>query len=268
MRNGDGVAEASYVIPSVDRAFEVLDRLAAEPNGLSLADLARRTGIPKSTVFRILTTLEQRHAVVWDDRSQTFRLGHRLWLLGHSFLERSDLYSAAAPVMQRLAEASRETVFLGKLDDGEVIYLHRIESPRSVAVVKKLGQRAPAHCTATGTAILAFLPAPDVDAVIAQHGLDAYNDATVTDPAVFRKRLTLARSRGYAVVNGEYNRELVCVSAPVFDHTGSPKASLTVAMLATQHPDAARCEEVGRLVRAAGLDLSRELGYLGTPSAP
>lgn len=263
MKNGDGIAEGSYVIPSVDRAFEVLERLTTEANGLTLAELARRTAIPKSTVFRILTTLEQRQAVVWDDRSQTFRLGHRLWLLGHSFLERSDLYGSAAPVMQRLAEASRETVFLGKLDDGEVIYLHRIESPRSVAVVKKLGQRAPAHCTATGTAILAFLPDAEVDAVIAQHGLDPYNDATVTDPAVFRARLRTVRSKGYAVVNGEYNRELMCVSAPVFDHTGRPKASLTVAMLAGQSPDAARRDEVGGLVRAAGLDLSRDLGYLG-----
>lgn len=262
MRN-DTAEPPSYVIPSLDRAFEVLEVLAAETHGLSLADLARRTEIPKSTVFRILTTLEGRGAVALDDATRTYHLGHRLWVLGYSFVERSDLYHAAVPVMKALASASGETVFLGRLDDGEVVYVRRIESPRSVAIVKKLGQRVPAHCTATGTAILAFLPDADVAAVIEKHGLGACNDATVTDPAIFAERLALARADGYVVVNGEYNRELLCVSAPVFDHTGRPRASLTVAMPAAASPTAAQQADVGRLVRDATAGLSKSLGYLG-----
>jgi len=253
----------SYVIPSVDRAFELLERLADADQGLSLAEMTRQTGFPKSTVFRILATLEERQVVTLDAQTRTYHLGHRLWMLGHHFLERSDLYQSAAPIMQRLAETSGETVFLGKLEDGQVIYMRRIESPRSVAIVKKLGQRVPAHCTATGSAILAFMRPEEVEAVLEQHGLDAYNDATITDPAAFRRRLEETHARGYAVVDGEYNRELMCVSAPVFDHTGLPRASLTVAMPALHRPTPTRQAEVGRLVRTAALDLSHQLGFVG-----
>jgi DNA-binding IclR family transcriptional regulator len=256
-------AVSSYTIPSVDRSFELLEWLAVSERGLSLAELTRQTGFPKSTVFRILATLEERQVVVLDAHTRTYTLGHRLWMLGYHYLERSDLYQAAAPVMQRLAEASGETVFLGKLEDGEVIYMRRIESPRSVAIVKKLGQRVPAHCTATGTAILAFLPAQQVAGILDAHGLDPYNDATITDPDAFRRRLDETRSRGFALVDGEYNRELMCISAPVFDHTAAPRASLTVAMPAAQKPGPSRQAEIGRLVRAAALDLSHQIGYIG-----
>ncbi len=253
----------SYIIPSVDRAFELLERLAAAEKGLSLAELTRQTGFPKSTVFRILATLEERQVVTLEAQTRSYHLGHRLWMLGHHYLERSDLYHAAAPIMQKLAESSGETVFLGKLEDGEVIYMRRIESPRSVSIVKKLGQRVPAHCTATGTAIVAFLSRGEIEAILSQHGLDAVNDTTITDPAAFRARLEETRQRGYAVVNGEYNRELLCISAPVFDHTGVPKNSLTVAMPAAHRPTAARQAEVGTLVRGAALDLSHQLGFVG-----
>lgn len=256
-------AVSTYSIPSVDRAFELLERLAGADRGLSLAELTRQTGFPKSTVFRILVTLEERQVVTLDPQTRTYGLGHRLWMLGHHYIERSDLYQSAAPIMQRLAEASGETVFLGKLEDGEVIYMRRIESPRSVAIVKKLGQRVPAHCTATGTAILAFLPPDQVTGILTRHGLDPYNDATITDPVAFQRRLEETRTRGFSVVNGEYNRELMCVSAPVFDHSGLPKASLTVAMPAAHRPTSSRQAEVGGLVRGAALDLSHQLGFVG-----
>jgi len=257
----------TYVIPSVDRTIDLLELLAEETAGLSLADLARRTGFPKSTVFRILATLEARQVVVLDLPTRRYQLGHLLWAIGHRYVERSDVYEKAAPVMQRLAERSGETVFLGKLEDGEVIYMRRIESQRSIAIVKKLGQRVPAHSTATGRAILAFLPAAELDGIIEQHGLSAYTASTVTDAGALRKHLAQVHAQGFAVVNGEYNSELICISAPVFDHTGHSRASLTLAMPASLAPPPARQRELGLLVRESAFDLSRELGYLPGRSA-
>ena len=147
-----------YVIPSLERAFQVLDLLAAEPKGMTLAELVRRSGIPKSTLFRILLTLKKHHAVALDEALRKYRLGFRLWELGLCFLDQSDLYQASSRYMKTLAEQSGETVFMGTLEDGEVIYLRRMESPKSITVVKKLRQRVPAHCTATGVAMLAYLP--------------------------------------------------------------------------------------------------------------
>jgi DNA-binding IclR family transcriptional regulator len=252
-----------YIIPSLDRAVEVLALLAKEHEGMTLAELVRRTSIPKSTLFRILITLERHRCVVLGGDDRCYRLGSRLWELGSSFLEQYDLYHAAASHMRWLAEASGETVFLGKLEDGEVVYLRRMESPKSITVVKKLGQRVPAHCTATGVAMLAFLPGEEVSEIIAAHGLEAFNEATITDGQALRQRLQRVRGEGFAVVDGEYNRELLCISAPVFDHTHRPCASLTAAMLSSQGADRRRVQSVAAQVRQAAQNLSRDLGSLG-----
>lgn len=260
-------AADTYIIPSVDRTLDLLELLAEEAQGLSLAELARRTGFPKSTVFRILATLEARQVVVLDLHTRRYHLGHLLWSLGHRYVERSDLYEKAAPVMQRLAERSGETVFLGKLEDGEIIYMRRIESPRSIAIVKKLGQRVSATSTATGRAILAFLPAAELDGIIERHGLGAYTASTVTDVTELRRSLAQVHADGFAIVNGEYNSELLCISAPVFDHTGHSRASITIAMPGSAAPPVPRQRELGALVREYAERLSCELGYLPGRSA-
>lgn len=257
-----------YVIPSIDRAIQVLDLLAQEPAGQSLAELSRRTDIPKSTLFRILVTLQKQHCVIWHEEARCYRLGSRLWEFGTSFLEHSDLYHASSRYMKVLAEKSRETIFLGSLEDGEVIYLRRMESPKSITAVRKLRQRVPAHCTATGVAQLAFLPQAEVEAILDRHGLGAYSEATLTDRDKFIERLCTVRRDGYAIVDGEYNRELLCISAPVFDHRRRPCASLTVAMLSSQaNADRARLLAIAGLVREEAQAFSREMGYTANGSA-
>ena len=250
-----------YVIPSLDRAFVILGLLAEEPKGLSLAELARRTEIPKSTLFRILVTLQKHHCVAADTTGRTFRLGSYLWELGSRFADQSDLFRVSASYMADLADEVEETVFLSKLEDGEVVYLRRVESPKSIAAVRKLESRAPVHCTATGLALVAWLPPREIDDVLAKDEMQSFNDATVTDRSIIRERMAEVRDREYAVVDGEYNDELLCVSAPVLDHQRRPSAALTVTMLSSQvKNDSAKIERVGQAVRRAARSLSREMG--------
>jgi DNA-binding IclR family transcriptional regulator len=249
-----------YVIPSLQRAIRVLGILAQAGRGMSLADLTRRTDIPKSTLFRILITLQKHHCVVLDPESSTYRLGSYLWELGNSFADQSDLFRLAAPVMESLADESEETVFLSSMEGDDVVYLRRVESPKSVTVVKKLNTRVPAHCTATGMALLAWMPEDEVDHILSSHDMEVFNDATVTDRLVLESRLQDTRRREYAVVDGEYNKDLLCVSSPVFDHHQRPCAALTVALLSAQVESYERVEQVGALVRVAARKLSRKLG--------
>jgi DNA-binding IclR family transcriptional regulator len=253
-----------YVIPSLARAFQVLDMLVEEPKGLTLAEMGRRSDIPKSTLFRILVTLQKHHAIAWNEEERNFRLGSRLWELGINYLDQSDLYHASSRYMKALAEQSRETIFMGTMEEGEVIYLRRMESPKSITVVKKLRQRVPAHCTATGVAMLAFLPESEVQHIIDEHGLPAFNDATLTDRDALMRRLQEVRDTGVAIVDGEYNQELLCVSAPVFDHTNRPRASLTIALISSQLNDRNRINTVAEQVRQVAQEFSREMGYSRT----
>lgn len=234
---------------------------------MSLAELARSSGIPKSTLFRILVTLQKHHCVVLGPDGRTFHLGSYLWELGSHFASQSDLFRASASYMVDLADECGETVFLSKLEDGEVVYLRRMESPKSIAAVRKLQSRAPVHCTATGRALIAWLPSHEIDAILDQHGVEPFNQATVTDRDELKEHLGDVRRKEYAVVDGEYNHELLCVSAPVLDHQRRPCAALTVAMLSAQVTDRSAVDAVGIAVRRAARSLSREMGG-GDPLEP
>lgn len=249
-----------YVIPSLERAFRILDILAEEPKGISLADLARKTEIPKSTLFRILVTLQKCEVVSAPDDQRRFRLGTHLWTLGNRFADQNDLFRLAEHFMEELVEECEETVFLASLEEGEVVYLRRMESPKSIAVVKKLESRVPAPATATGLAQMAWLPSEEIDAILEKHPLEAYTDATVTDRGVLLERLAETRRREYAVVDGEYNQELLCVSAPVLNHHQRPSAALTVALLSSQVKDYEQVERVGAAVRRIARAFSKEMG--------
>lgn len=229
---------------------------------MTLADLGRSTGFPKSTLFRILVTLQHHRCVLLAEDGRTYQLGSRLTELGTSFLEQHDLYEAAAKYMKRLVDECQETIFLGKLEEGKVVYLRRMESPKSIAVVKKLGQRVPAHCTATGVAMLAFLKDREVEAILDAHGMASYNAATITDRSAFWRRLAQVREQGFAIVDGEYESDLLCVSAPVFDHTRRPLASLTVAMLRARGDTMDRVDAVASEVSRVATEFSNALGYI------
>lgn len=254
-----------YVIPSVDRAIEVLEVLSSHHGSLSLAELGRMTGIPKSSLFRILVTLRKHRCVVADEKERTFRLGSRLWELGSNYLDQFEIYHAAFETMRLLAEETGETVFLGQLEGGEVVYTRRVESPKSITVVKKLGQRAPVHVTATGIAMIAHLPERELQRVLDQYSArevnGSVNGSSHVDREVLRARVSEVRAKGFAVVDGEHNRELLCISSPILDHSRVPQAALTVATLSTQRPSPERIEAIGQQVRARAAILSRASGF-------
>lgn len=229
---------------------------------MSLAELTREMDVPKSTLHRILTTLQAQRCVMMDDASKKYQLGPKLWELGSAFVEQLDLNSKAVPYMKRLAEACGESVFLGMMEEGHVVYIRQIESPKSVLAVRKLGQRAPAYCTATGLSIMAFAEEGVVRRLLGKQPLEAHTPNTVTSREEIIRRLEAVRESGVAVADGEYNAQLLCVSAPVLDGLAQVRASLTVAMLSEQATDE-RVRHAKEAVRQAAQDLSGELGFTG-----
>lgn len=255
------MASSRYTITSLDRAVEVLEVLARTKQGYTLAELSRKTDIPKSTLFRILSTLQDRDCVTLDVDTKEYSLGLKLWELGSAFIEETDLDSAAVPFMRDLAESCEASIFLAVMDEAEVVYIRRMESPDSVMMVRKLGHRAPAYCTATGEAMLAFLPEERREEIIEETNFEEHTPRTNTDPEELRRRLKQVREEGVAVVDGEYNPELLCIASPVLGSRGEVEAAMTVAMSSSE----AEPERINRLkeqVRDKALGLSKQMGYL------
>jgi IclR family KDG regulon transcriptional repressor len=225
-----------YTVPAVYRAIQVLEILAASHSGFSLADLSRQTGIPKSSLFRILLTLDHNSLVHFDEARSTYSLGFKLIDWGNRALDKIDLKTITHPHLLRLAHETKESYYVGVLDDLEVILIDRADTAEVWSMVARLGQRSPVHATAIGQVLVADL-APDVqDAVLSKIPLKRYTPATIISLPKLKKRLREVHDHGFSVADAEYKPDLCAIAAPIRDHHGRA----TAALMAAIHSDRAR----------------------------
>ncbi|MER8101273.1 IclR family transcriptional regulator [Kitasatospora sp. NPDC094016] len=251
---------------SLRRALAVLGHVRdhSDGRGVPLAQLAEALGLNKSTVLRLAGPLLDEHLLDRDRETGWFRLGHGSLRLGQAYLSTLDLRSVAAEHLRRLQREAGETVHLTVWQAPGIVYLDKVEDETNVRMASRVGSRAPAYCTATGKAILAWLPDEAVTEVVAA-GLRPVTAWTISDETRLRADLARIRARGYSIDDRENEPEVRCVAAPIFDHAGEVTAALSVSGL-TSRMTAARVRALGPVVAQAGLRISRELGSDRQPS--
>ncbi len=209
--------------------LNVLEVFGRRSQPLSLAQLASETKRPKSTLHRMLATLVHAGFVEQDRETSKYRLTLKMWSLGMSALAGLDMLKVARPHLEALMTASDETVHLAVLEaSGQIVYLSKVESPRSIRVQTQIGKHSPAYCTATGRAMLAFLP--EARERIFGQSLQTLTPDTVTDPTRLRQILDAIAVKGFAVTKGENHPEMGGIAAPIRDHTGAVVASCGIAI--------------------------------------
>jgi IclR family acetate operon transcriptional repressor len=236
----------------LERAFRILGSYSPADRELTLAEMTRRTGIPKPTVHRLageLLTLG-----LLEGERGVYRLGIRMFELGQLVPLQRDLREEALPFMQDLFEATHETVHLAVLDGTEVLYIEKISGHRRVAAGSRIGGRLPAHCTAVGKAIIAVSPPGVLDAVLAA-GLTRRTAFTVTVPSVLKKQLARAARVGVAYEREESGLGVTCVASPIFRFGEQVVAAISVTGPVTRLDP----ERYAPTVRLAALALSRRL---------
>jgi DNA-binding IclR family transcriptional regulator len=189
-----------------------------------------------------------------------YRLGTKLIELAGRALEAMSVARVAKPQLEDLVATTGETAHLMVFDANEGLYVEKVESPRSFRMPSQVGRRIPLHCTGVGKALLAYLPPEDVERVIAERGLPALSPNTITTPRALAKELATIRDRGYAVDAEEIELGLRCIAAPVFDHTGSVAASISIAGPSARVTPS-REAELALRVMAAAAEISRQLGH-------
>lgn len=257
-----------YAVKAVDKALRILETLGKEPDELRLAELSRRLAIEKSTLHRLLGTLEGQGFVRRDPVSLRYSLGIKMLELGTAVTARSTLGRAAGPVLDRLAVRCQQIVNLAVLDGEEILYVAKRESPEPLRLTVEVGRRLPAHCTALGKAILAFRPAPEIRKLFSRRRrLREFTPNTITDPRDLVRHLEGVRLTGIAVDREELVLGLRCVAVPVLDFTGYAVAAISISAAAVTLGED-RVTELRPMLEEAGTEISKALGGLpGSPEA-
>lgn len=246
----------AYMTATLAKGLDVLEALAdVEETGLS--ELARRLGVSGPTLFRILATLAAR-GYVQKTAASRYRLTLKAWEIGAKTVRRIRLRDVARPFMERLAAATGETVHLSVMQGDGIVIVDKIDSPHPVRVDTFVGQRAPAYCSATGKAILAFLPPPALADVLPKT-YARHTAATIVDRAAVECELAEVRRTGWAK-NREEWRDGVCAAAvPIFDSAGAAAASLSVTVPTPRFTQSALREKLVPALKRTGAALTDEI---------
>lgn len=221
MWNTHGVS----TVQSVERAFAVLRCLGSGPAGVS--EIAERTGLPKSTVSRLLGTLVDLDAVTQLDPNGAYGLGELILDLSASATPGRNLVGTARPVLEDLVEQLGESAGLGVLDGRDVYYLDQVNSDQEVQVRDWTGERVEAHVGSAGLVLLAFAPA-SVRARFLGGPLTAFTDQTIVDPIRLSQRLDETRRAGFVWCFEEFSEGLNSVGAPISNSSGRVVAAISV----------------------------------------
>lgn len=198
-------------IQSLARGLVILEKLAQDETHLGISELAETLGVNKSTASRLVKTLLQHGFVEKAENERSYCLGPMLVNLSRKVITRLPLREAAKPFLQMLVDGSGECAHLAVHLRGKALYIDQAESPSALRVNVAVGQLAPLHCTALGKVLLAFgdlpLPVP----------LESYTPRTIVEASALAGELELIRGQGFAVDDLEFDSNVRCIAAPVFD---------------------------------------------------
>jgi IclR family KDG regulon transcriptional repressor len=254
------------LVQSVSRSLRILEVLGRSDKPQSLAEITDSVQLPKTTVHRLLETLQCEGYVEQNPETRQFLLSSKILELAASFLGRLDVREVARPILMELWQQSQETVHLGLLDNGEVLYVEKLESPHTIRMYSEIGRRAPLHCTGLGKALLANLPNEEFEQIVAQRGLPRFTENTLVNRANLLEELATIRSQGVAFDNEEHEKSVRCVAAPVYDAQSRVIAAISIAGPAFRMT-AERQKDLEPYVVAAAQRISQRLGYhAGSPA--
>jgi IclR family transcriptional regulator, KDG regulon repressor len=250
-------------VPAVSRALDILE-LFLDTTTLSAPDIVERLGLPRTTVHELIGTLVDRaYLTAAPGQPTRYRLGLRLFQLGSGFAENLDLVREAQDVAADVAAESDEAVHVAVLDGTDVVYVARADSTHPVRMVSAVGRRLPAHCTGLGKVLLAGLPAETLEARYpSDRHLPAMTPRSITSMTKLKARLADIRDAGIAYDDAESNDDVYCVAAPVYDHTGSMAAAISISVPGVRWTPPRR-DEWSELVRKGAAALSQRLGHRG-----
>lgn len=248
---------------SLDKALKLLTYFTSDRYVIGLSELSRLSGIPKATVYRLISTLKDHgfiNKVSILGKDNQYKLGLRFLEYGKLVSEELEIRKIALPYMELLRNKVNECVQLIIKENDEAVYIEKLECSNNIRLYTRTGRRAPLHGGACPRAILTFLPDEEIDRILDIETLAKITVSTIADKDKLLEMIAKDRQRGYTISYGELELETVAIGAPIFDYTDSVVASISVA-----GPDSRFTEKeipylVDELLKTTK-EISKALGY-------
>jgi DNA-binding IclR family transcriptional regulator len=248
-------------VQSVERAVALLRSFTEAEPELGVTELARRLDLHKSTVSRILATLQAEGLVGRNPDTGRYRLSLGLISLAGVALGGLDVRAVAQPHLNKLVEVSQETVNVTVLDGRDCVNIERARSPQPIRYVGWIGRRTPLHCTAAGKVLLAYMM-PDARQALLRPPLTAYTEKTITTIETLERSLVEVQGRGYAIVHEEFEEGFSSIAAPVCSHDGQVVAAVSISGPTYRLGPEAMASLAQPLLQITG-QISAEMGHAG-----
>jgi len=251
--------ENTSTVQALERGLLVL-QLLSKSGSASLADLSLQVGLPASTAYRLLMTLQKREFVNFDETTQEWSVGVEAFTVGNSYFNRANLAEASRSVMRQLMLDTGETANLAILTGaGKVTFLTQMECTHPVRAFHLPGTRSPAHSSGIGKALLAELSRQKIEDILQKTGLPEFTAKTLTTPKALFSDLTTTYIRGWAFDDEERHTGMRCIAAAIHDTRGDAIAGISIS-----GPTARFAEDTlalfGARVKSAAVEVTRMIG--------
>jgi len=237
-----------YQSRAVTRALDVLERFPDETTAFSLKELSQQTGLPESSLFRLLVTLESR-GYLRQDSDGAYRISERV-LRGKLYERASLVRERIHPLLQQIARSCNETTSLAYLFGHHILVLDSIESFHDIRVINRIGRVLPPYASSLGKAITAFQDRATIDRILDAYGIFPRTERTITDHRAIFEEFEKVRRQGHAFDRGEATEGGVCIGAPILEANGKVEAAISISVPDIRMDKARERELVEELAQA------------------
>jgi len=247
-------------VQSVNRALDILECFGQEKSEWGLSELSQKLNLAPSTIHRLLNTLIKRGYIEQDVKLGKYKIGNNFLMLSGSVLNKCSLRIIAKPLLEELSRKTEETVHLCILSsNNQVFYLDKIESPKSISIISRIGQTLPPHVSGVGKVLLAHLSDEQLEKVLGQLELKRFTKNSITDKDQLKSELLKIRQQGYALDNQELEEGLICIASPIFNLEGKVIAAISISGPTFRLNS--KIKEYIPLVKRTAISISELMGY-------
>ncbi len=256
----DHTRERSNRVKSIEKALNILDLLDRE-HELSLGDISEKLDMDKGTAHRLLSTLKFSGYIDQNPVTRKYANSFKLFEMGNNVADKIGVRKVASKHIESASALAGETINLGIIQESNVIYIDKIESHETIKVGLNIGKKIPVYCTGLGKAMLAFMTSEQSDKILKDIFFERFTSHTTTNRQTLDRQLIQIRTDGFFIDDEEYVEGLICIAAPIFDHTGHPVAAVSVSVPKYRYAEASKCTNFIEIIKETAAKISRDLGY-------